>query len=165
MSGVGWEYHWNKDSKHRITNPELTIDSVSVNDTGDYHCKAQRGDFSVDSETLQVRVQGESIIYFFIIISVNVNIIPIALCLQCLSKIPKNCINILGSVLSTLSDLILTTFSLFPQNRLYHKSSLIGQKRLLVKKYLCSVSFKIQTTGIIRGSRARTRLSPVAKQM
>ncbi|KAF4096956.1 hypothetical protein G5714_022925 [Onychostoma macrolepis] len=57
MSGVGWEYHWNKDSNPLITNPELTIDSVSVTDTGDYHCKAQRGDFSVDSETLQVRVQ------------------------------------------------------------------------------------------------------------
>ncbi len=115
MPGVGWEYHWNKDSKHRITNPELTIDSVSVNDTGDYHCKAQRGDFSVDSETLQVRVQGESIIYFFIIISVFLNIIPIvhSLSLQCLSKIPTNCMNmlVLGSVLSTLSDLIQTTFS------------------------------------------------------
>ncbi len=70
MSGVGWEYHWNKDSKLRTTNPELTIDSVSVNDTGDYHCKAQRGDFSVDSETLQVRVQGESLFDIFIIISV-----------------------------------------------------------------------------------------------
>ncbi len=102
MPGVGWEYYWNKDSKLRTTNPELTIDSVSVNDTGAYHCKAQRGDFSVDSETLQVQVQGESIIYLFIIISVNVNIIPIvhALSLQCLSKIPKNCMNmlVLGSV-------------------------------------------------------------------
>ncbi|XP_016352995.1 titin-like [Sinocyclocheilus anshuiensis] len=58
MPGVGWEYHWHKDSNPRITNPELTIDSVSVTDTGDYHCKAQRGDFSVDSETLQVRVQA-----------------------------------------------------------------------------------------------------------
>ncbi len=114
MSGVGWEYHWNKDSKLQTTNPELTIDSVSVTDTGDYHCKAQRGDFSVDSETLQVRVQGESIIYFFIIIYFNVNIIPIliSLSLQCLSKIPTNCMNmlVLGSVLSTLSDLIQTTF-------------------------------------------------------
>ncbi len=115
MSGVGWKYHWNKDSKLQTTNPELTIDSVSVNDTGAYHCKAQRGDFSVDSETLQVRVQGESIIYFFIIIYFNVNIIPIvhSLSLQCLSKIPTNCMNmlVLGSVLSTLSDLIQTTFS------------------------------------------------------
>ncbi|XP_016148963.1 carcinoembryonic antigen-related cell adhesion molecule 5-like [Sinocyclocheilus grahami] len=57
MPGVGWEYHWYKDLKLQITNPELTIASVSVTDTGDYHCKAQRGDFSVDSETLQVRVQ------------------------------------------------------------------------------------------------------------
>ncbi|XP_058618661.1 hemicentin-1-like isoform X2 [Onychostoma macrolepis] len=62
MPGVGWEYHWNKDSNPLITNPELTIDSVSDTDTGDYHCKAQRGDFSVDSETLQVRVQGISLI-------------------------------------------------------------------------------------------------------
>ncbi|RXN05480.1 myosin-binding H-like protein [Labeo rohita] len=58
MPGVGWEYYWYKDSKLRITNPELTIDSASVTDTGDYHCKAQRGDFSVDSETVQVRVQN-----------------------------------------------------------------------------------------------------------
>ncbi|XP_059383280.1 carcinoembryonic antigen-related cell adhesion molecule 5-like isoform X2 [Carassius carassius] len=57
MPGVGWEYHWYKNEKLQITNPELTIDSVSVTDTGDYRCKAQRGDFSVNSETLQVRVQ------------------------------------------------------------------------------------------------------------
>uniref|UniRef100_A0A8C1MDH3 Ig-like domain-containing protein n=1 Tax=Cyprinus carpio TaxID=7962 RepID=A0A8C1MDH3_CYPCA len=57
MTGVGWEYHLYKDLKLRITNPELTIDAVSLNDAGDYYCKAQRGDFSVDSETLQVRVQ------------------------------------------------------------------------------------------------------------
>ncbi len=59
MSGVGWEYHWYKDSKLRTTNPELTIGSVSHTDTGDYHCKAQRGDFSVDSEILQVRFEGK----------------------------------------------------------------------------------------------------------
>ncbi|XP_059396304.1 uncharacterized protein LOC132128916 isoform X2 [Carassius carassius] len=58
MSGVGWEYRWHKDSKPLIANSELTIDAVSLTDTGDYHCKAQRGDFSVDSETLQVRVQA-----------------------------------------------------------------------------------------------------------
>ncbi|XP_026055094.1 carcinoembryonic antigen-related cell adhesion molecule 5 isoform X3 [Carassius auratus] len=57
MPGVGWEYHWYKGSNRLTTSPELTIDSVSVTDTGDYQCKAQRGDFSVDSETLQVRVQ------------------------------------------------------------------------------------------------------------
>ncbi len=105
MSGVGWEYHWNQDTKLRTTDPELTINSVSFTDTGDYHCKAQRGDFSVDSETLQVRVQSEPIIYLFIIIC-YVNIIPIvhALSLQCLSKIPKKCMNmlVLGSVLSTV---------------------------------------------------------------
>ncbi|XP_052450275.1 titin-like isoform X2 [Carassius gibelio] len=57
MPGVGWEYHWYKGSNRLTTSPEFTIDSVSVTDTGDYQCKAQRGDFSVDSETLQVRVQ------------------------------------------------------------------------------------------------------------
>ncbi|XP_026055095.1 carcinoembryonic antigen-related cell adhesion molecule 5 isoform X4 [Carassius auratus] len=57
MPGVGWEYHWYKGSNRLTTNPELTIDSVSVTDTGDYQCKAQRGDFSVNSETLQVQVQ------------------------------------------------------------------------------------------------------------
>uniref|UniRef100_A0A8C2BUH5 Ig-like domain-containing protein n=1 Tax=Cyprinus carpio TaxID=7962 RepID=A0A8C2BUH5_CYPCA len=57
MTGVGWEYKWYKDLNFRITNPELTINAVSLNDAGDYYCKAQRGDFSVDSETLQVRVQ------------------------------------------------------------------------------------------------------------
>ncbi len=59
MPGVGWEYQWYKDSKLQTTNPELIIDSVSRTDTGDYHCKAQRGEFSVDSETLQVRVEGK----------------------------------------------------------------------------------------------------------
>ncbi|XP_052450285.1 carcinoembryonic antigen-related cell adhesion molecule 5-like isoform X11 [Carassius gibelio] len=58
MPGVGWEYHWYKGSNRLTTSPEFTIDSVSVTDTGDYQCKAQRGDFSVDSETLQVRVQA-----------------------------------------------------------------------------------------------------------
>ncbi|XP_052396788.1 titin isoform X40 [Carassius gibelio] len=58
MSGVGWEYHWHKAAKPLIKNSEFTIDAVSLTDTGDYHCKAQRGDFSVDSETLQVRVQA-----------------------------------------------------------------------------------------------------------
>ncbi|KAL0158766.1 hypothetical protein M9458_046842, partial [Cirrhinus mrigala] len=53
MSGDGWEYHWYKDSKLRIINPELTIDSASLTNAGDYHCKAKRGDFSVDSETVQ----------------------------------------------------------------------------------------------------------------
>uniref|UniRef100_A0A8C2IUQ0 Zmp:0000001139 n=1 Tax=Cyprinus carpio TaxID=7962 RepID=A0A8C2IUQ0_CYPCA len=57
MPGDGWEYHWYKDTNPRITNPELTIDSVSGTDTGVYHCKAQRGDFSVKSETLQVTVK------------------------------------------------------------------------------------------------------------
>ncbi|XP_026099283.1 titin-like [Carassius auratus] len=57
MTGVGWEYHWYKGSTLRITHPELTIDAVSLSDSGNYHCKAQRGNFSVDSETLQVRVQ------------------------------------------------------------------------------------------------------------
>ncbi|XP_052450282.1 carcinoembryonic antigen-related cell adhesion molecule 5-like isoform X9 [Carassius gibelio] len=57
MPGVGWEYHWYKGSNRLTTSPEFTIDSVSVTDTGNYQCKAQRGDFSVDSETLQVRVQ------------------------------------------------------------------------------------------------------------
>ncbi len=59
MPGVGWAYHWYKDSKLRITNPELTINSVSRTDTGNYHCKAQRIEFSVDSETLQVRFEGK----------------------------------------------------------------------------------------------------------
>ncbi|XP_043080655.1 titin [Puntigrus tetrazona] len=58
MSGVGWVYHWHKDSNHLITNPELTIKSVSHSNTGDYYCKAKRGDFSVDSETLQLRVEA-----------------------------------------------------------------------------------------------------------
>uniref|UniRef100_A0A8C1X6D7 Zmp:0000001139 n=1 Tax=Cyprinus carpio TaxID=7962 RepID=A0A8C1X6D7_CYPCA len=58
MSGVGWKYHWYKGTNLPIINPELTINSVSHGDTGDYHCKAQRGDFSVNSKTLQVRVQA-----------------------------------------------------------------------------------------------------------
>uniref|UniRef100_A0A673HJV2 Ig-like domain-containing protein n=1 Tax=Sinocyclocheilus rhinocerous TaxID=307959 RepID=A0A673HJV2_9TELE len=58
MPGIGWEYHWHKDSNPLITNPTHTIDAVSLTDSGNYHCKAQRGDFSVDSETLQVRVQA-----------------------------------------------------------------------------------------------------------
>ncbi|XP_016144896.1 titin-like [Sinocyclocheilus grahami] len=57
MPGVGWEYHWYKDSNLQITNPEFTIDAVSLDDSGYYLCKAQRGDFSVDSEMLQVQVQ------------------------------------------------------------------------------------------------------------
>uniref|UniRef100_A0A671NKC4 Zmp:0000001139 n=1 Tax=Sinocyclocheilus anshuiensis TaxID=1608454 RepID=A0A671NKC4_9TELE len=58
MPGESWEYHWHKDSNPLITNPTHTIDAVSLTDSGNYHCKAQRGDFSVDSETLQVRVQA-----------------------------------------------------------------------------------------------------------
>ncbi|KAL1249651.1 hypothetical protein QQF64_020656 [Cirrhinus molitorella] len=58
MPGDGWKYHWHKGSNHLTTNPEFTIDSVSLDDTGDYHCKAQRGDFSVVSETLKVQVKA-----------------------------------------------------------------------------------------------------------
>ncbi|XP_073679755.1 Fc receptor-like protein 5 [Garra rufa] len=57
MPGDGWEYHWYKDSKLRFTNPELTINSASVADTGVYQCKAKRGAFPVDSEIVQVQVQ------------------------------------------------------------------------------------------------------------
>ncbi|XP_073679930.1 uncharacterized protein [Garra rufa] len=58
MPGDGWEYHWYKDSKLQITNPTHTVESVSHTDTGDYHCKAKRGAFLVDSETLQLRVEA-----------------------------------------------------------------------------------------------------------
>ncbi|XP_048033620.1 titin-like isoform X6 [Megalobrama amblycephala] len=57
MPGDGWEYDWYKDSKTLITNPTFTISSASLSNTGVYHCKAKRGDFSVDSETLQVQVK------------------------------------------------------------------------------------------------------------
>ncbi|XP_051735704.1 titin isoform X4 [Ctenopharyngodon idella] len=57
MSGDGWEFHWYKNSKTLIAKPSYTIKSASLSDTGVYHCKAKRGAFSVDSETLQVQVQ------------------------------------------------------------------------------------------------------------
>ncbi|KAK7128506.1 hypothetical protein R3I94_016922 [Phoxinus phoxinus] len=57
MPGVGWEYDWYKDSETLITDPTYIIHSASPSNTGGYHCTAKRGDFSVDSETLQVRVQ------------------------------------------------------------------------------------------------------------
>ncbi|KAL0159098.1 hypothetical protein M9458_047174, partial [Cirrhinus mrigala] len=53
LSGGGWEYQWYKDSKPLITNPTHTVDSASVTDTGVYHCQAKRGDFAVDSDTVQ----------------------------------------------------------------------------------------------------------------
>ncbi|KAL0158776.1 hypothetical protein M9458_046852, partial [Cirrhinus mrigala] len=53
MPGDGWEYHWYNDSELQIINPELTINSASLTDAGGYHCKAKRGNFSVDSETVQ----------------------------------------------------------------------------------------------------------------
>ncbi|CAM4682302.1 unnamed protein product [Leuciscus chuanchicus] len=58
MTGEGWKYDWYKDSKPLITDPTFTISSASLSNTGVYHCKAKRGDFSVDSETLQVQVQA-----------------------------------------------------------------------------------------------------------
>ncbi|XDV45552.1 hypothetical protein PO909_013637 [Leuciscus waleckii] len=58
MTGDGWKYDWYKDSKPLITDPTFTISSASLSNTGVYHCKAKRGDFSVDSETLQVQVQA-----------------------------------------------------------------------------------------------------------
>ncbi|XP_067226567.1 netrin receptor unc-40-like [Chanodichthys erythropterus] len=57
MSGDGWKYDWYKGSKPLITDPTFNISSASLSDTGVYHCKAKRGDFSVDSETLRVQVQ------------------------------------------------------------------------------------------------------------
>ncbi|XP_051735702.1 contactin-3-like isoform X7 [Ctenopharyngodon idella] len=57
MPGDGWKYDWYKDSETSITDPTFTISSASLSDTGVYHCNAKRGDFSVDSETLQVRVE------------------------------------------------------------------------------------------------------------
>ncbi|XP_056304685.1 roundabout homolog 2-like [Danio aesculapii] len=58
MTGVGWEYSWYivKESKQINTNSALTISSASVADTSGYLCKAKRGDFSVDSETVEVQV-------------------------------------------------------------------------------------------------------------
>jgi len=70
MPGDGWKYDWYKGSKHLIRDPTFTINSASPSDTGVYHCTAKRGDFSVDSETLQVRVEGESSMYLFIVISI-----------------------------------------------------------------------------------------------
>ncbi|KAK7128507.1 hypothetical protein R3I94_016923 [Phoxinus phoxinus] len=58
MAGDGWKYDWYKDSETLISNPTYIIHSASPSNTGGYHCKAKRGDFSVDSETLQVRVQA-----------------------------------------------------------------------------------------------------------
>ncbi|XP_048033661.1 uncharacterized protein LOC125259784 [Megalobrama amblycephala] len=58
ISGDGWKYDWYKNSETLITDPTFTISSASLSDTGVYHCKAKRGDFSVDSETLQVRVKA-----------------------------------------------------------------------------------------------------------
>ncbi|XP_050959636.1 netrin receptor unc-40-like, partial [Labeo rohita] len=58
IPGDGWEYHWHKDLNPLTTNPEFTINSASVSDSGVYQCKAQRGDFSVDSETVQVQVEA-----------------------------------------------------------------------------------------------------------
>ncbi|XP_067227950.1 Fc receptor-like protein 5 [Chanodichthys erythropterus] len=58
MPGDGWEFHWYKKSKPLIAKPNYTIKSASLSDTGVYHCKAKRGDFSVDSETLQVQVEA-----------------------------------------------------------------------------------------------------------
>ncbi|XDV45551.1 hypothetical protein PO909_013636 [Leuciscus waleckii] len=58
MTGDGWKYDWYKDSKPLITDPMYIIHSASLSNTGVYHCKAKRGDFSVDSETLQVQVQA-----------------------------------------------------------------------------------------------------------
>ncbi|ROI42810.1 Basement membrane-specific heparan sulfate proteoglycan core protein, partial [Anabarilius grahami] len=57
ISGDGWKYDWYKDSEISITNSTFTIHSASLSNTGDYHCKAKRGDFSVDSEILKVQVQ------------------------------------------------------------------------------------------------------------
>ncbi|KAI7794616.1 putative titin-like [Triplophysa rosa] len=61
MSGDGWEYHWNKDSKPTqpsITNTNYTINSASLHHTGVYKCEAKRGDFSIYSEPLKVEVQA-----------------------------------------------------------------------------------------------------------
>ncbi|XP_056305221.1 uncharacterized protein LOC130217189 [Danio aesculapii] len=59
MTGVGWEYSWYKvkESKQINTNSALTISSALVSDTSGYLCKANRGEFSVDSKTLDVEVQ------------------------------------------------------------------------------------------------------------
>ncbi|XDV45556.1 hypothetical protein PO909_013640 [Leuciscus waleckii] len=58
MTGDGWKYDWYKDSKPLTSHPNHTINSASLSDTGAYHCKAKRGDFPVDSESLQVRVEA-----------------------------------------------------------------------------------------------------------
>jgi len=69
MPGDGWKYDWYKGKTDPpITGSTFTNNSVSPSDTGVYHCTAKRGDFSVDSETLQVRVEGESMVYLFIVI-------------------------------------------------------------------------------------------------
>jgi len=60
MPGDGWKYDWYKGSKHLIRDSTFTINSASPSDTGVYHCTAKRRDFPVNSETLQVRVEGES---------------------------------------------------------------------------------------------------------
>jgi len=71
MPGDGWKYDWYKGKTDLlITGSTFTNNSVSPSNTGDYHCTAKRGDFSVDSETLQVRVEGESSMYLFIVISI-----------------------------------------------------------------------------------------------
>ncbi|XP_048033476.1 low affinity immunoglobulin gamma Fc region receptor III-A-like [Megalobrama amblycephala] len=46
-----------KTQRTLITDPTFTISSASLSDAGVYQCKAKRGDFSVDSETLRVQVQ------------------------------------------------------------------------------------------------------------
>ncbi|XP_065142787.1 high affinity immunoglobulin epsilon receptor subunit alpha-like [Paramisgurnus dabryanus] len=60
MTGAAWEYHWYKDSETTelsIPNKNYNINSASLHDTGDYHCEAKRGDFSINSGKMKVQVK------------------------------------------------------------------------------------------------------------
>ncbi|XP_073731042.1 hemicentin-1 isoform X2 [Misgurnus anguillicaudatus] len=62
MPGPAWEYHWYKDSKPTKTsaNENYIINSASVHDTGEYHCKAKRRAFSIQSKGQKVQVKALS---------------------------------------------------------------------------------------------------------
>nr|XP_055044995.1 titin-like isoform X2 [Misgurnus anguillicaudatus] len=62
MPGPAWEYHWYKDSKPTKTsaNENYIINSASVHDTGEYHCKAKRRAFSIQSQGQKVQVKALS---------------------------------------------------------------------------------------------------------
>ncbi|XP_073731035.1 obscurin [Misgurnus anguillicaudatus] len=60
MPGAAWEYHWYKDSKTTelsTGNKNYIINSASLQDAGEYYCKAKRRDFSINSAKIKVQVK------------------------------------------------------------------------------------------------------------